>query len=276
MPRAWPALDLEGLGAPDLVQAALTDYDVAAIDERTPSLWRVFFATTHERARAAATLSAQFADLSTTPVDVPDEDWAARSQASLRAVRAGAIIVAPPWDVPAPEAGDTIVLVIKPSMGFGTGHHATTRLCLAALQAIDLRDRSVADIGTGSGVLAIAAARLGARRAVGIDDDADAIASALENLALNGHPAVTLRVADLRTEDLDPADVVLANLTGGLLEAAAPRVCQVLASTGRLILSGLTADEEAQVLAAFAPLVVERRGQEDEWVCVTLVRGPGQ
>jgi ribosomal protein L11 methylase PrmA len=79
-------------------------------------------------------------------------------------------------------------------------------------------------------------------------------------------------VADLRTERLGPADVVLANLTGGLLEATAPRVRAATASDGRLILSGLTTDEEDGVLAAFAPLVVERRGQEDEWVCVTLVR----
>jgi ribosomal protein L11 methyltransferase len=167
-------------------------------------------------------------------------------------------------------------------MGFGTGHHFTTRLCLDALQRIDLRDRSVTDVGTGSGVLAIAASLLGAAPVVAFDDDADAVSAARENLELNPEARVTLEVGDLRgdgggTEPAPstlrpppPADVVLANLTGGLLIAAAAALKQLTKPGGRLILSGFLTSEESEVLQAFAPLAIEDRLEEEEWLCVTL------
>src|ERR687897_2888415 len=115
--RSWPALEI---AAPDdLVQAALTDFDVAAIDDNAPDLWRVFFHTHDARAQAAASLRLQFRGLSVSAVDVPDEDWAARSQASLKAVRVGNIVVAPPWDIGGPDGASRVTIVIQPSMGFG-------------------------------------------------------------------------------------------------------------------------------------------------------------
>jgi ribosomal protein L11 methyltransferase len=265
--RRWPALEVSSLD--DFVQAALTNHDVAAIDEDAA---RVFFHTADERDRAAATLQRQFPALQTLPIDVPDEDWAARSQANLKAVRVGNIIVAPPWDVPATSPECPIVIVIQPSMGFGTGHHATTRLCLAHLQHVDLRGRTALDLGTGSGVLAIAASRLGASQVLAIDDDPDAIASARENLGLNPATNVTLGTVDLRRAALRPFDLVLANLTGGLLVGAAQALIQLAALGGSCIFSGFMQAEEPEVLAAFASCTIVERSQEDEWVCVTLSR----
>lgn len=258
--RTWPALDVTHV--PEFFEAALTDYHVTAITEGD-EVWRVFFHDAEERDRAASGLRATFDGLSLEPVDVPDEDWAARSQASLRAVHVGRVIVAPPWDAP-------VTIVVQPSMGFGTGHHATTRLCLAALQQVDLRGKTVIDVGTGSGVLAIAASLLGAANVIGIDDDADAVSAARENLSLNPRARVTLQVGDLKDAAPANADVVLANLTGALLVSAVDRLTQLTDSEGRLILSGFMAREERDVLQAFAPLAVEHRAQEEDWLCVTL------
>jgi ribosomal protein L11 methyltransferase len=280
--RTWPALEVrfaasaadEGadVSRPDLFLAALTDYDAAAVDDNTLGRYCVFFHTREDRDRALDGLR----EFSPTALDVPDEDWAARSQASLRAVQVGRLIVAPPWDTPAaapdsgaaPAAARTIV--IQPSMGFGTGHHATTRLCLASLQTIDVGGRSVLDVGTGSGVLAIAAHVLGGRPVLAIDDDPDAVQAARENVELNAGTDVHVRVLDLRSMDRDAFDVVLANLTGGLLIQTAARLQDLTRSGGELILSGFMQHEAADVLAAFARCRVRARVEEDEWVCVTL------
>jgi ribosomal protein L11 methyltransferase len=271
--RTWPALDIHPVS--EFLQAALVDYDASAVDERSADDWRVFFTSGSERDRAAAALKLEFPSLTIESIDVADENWAARSQASLRAVHVGNIVVAPPWDVPAgPQnrtrpAGETVI-VIQPSMGFGTGHHATTRLCIAALQRLNMEGCTVLDIGTGSGVLAIAASLLGASRAVGIDDDADAITAARENLELNPQAEATMLVADLRATDVGAADVVIANLTGGLLISAALTLQDFVARGGLLVLSGLMAIEERDVLAAFPTWTVEHRSEEDEWICLVL------
>jgi len=157
-------------------------------------------------------------------------------------------------------------------MGFGTGHHATTRLCIAALQRLNVAGRTVLDVGTGSGVLAIAASLLGASRSVGLDDDADAITAAQENLELNPQAEATMLVADLRAADVGSADIVIANLTGGLLISAALTLQDFVARGGSLVLSGLMAVEERDVLATFPTWTVEHRSEEDEWLCLTLQR----
>jgi ribosomal protein L11 methyltransferase len=272
--RTWAALVIAS--PDDLVAAALIDHDVAAIEE-TADAWRVFFHSPGARDAAAAVLKQDFPAIRLEPLEVPDDNWAARSQAGLKAITVGALTVAPPWDAgsnpkaqsPNPKAQ---TIVINPSMGFGTGHHATTRLCLAALQKIDLRRQSVIDVGTGSGVLAIAASLLGAASAIGIDDDLDAIQAATENAELNPRAKVTFETVDVRGDAREPADLVLANLTGGLIVAAAGQLQALTRPGGRLILSGFMTQEEEDVLRAFDYHEVMARAQEDEWVCVTLRR----
>ena len=275
MGKTWPALDIAfgDLALFDLVQAALVDFHITAVQELppgpiTPFAWRAFFTAAASRDDAAAALRRSFPTITVTATDIEDDDWAARSQASLHAIKVGRIVVAPPWDVP--KEPDTLTIVIQPSMGFGTGHHATTRLCLEALQEIDLRGARVIDVGTGSGVLAIAAARLGASQVLGIDDDEDAITSARESLSLNPGADVTLGVLDLRRTTLKPFDLAIANLTGALLISAAAALGSL--SSGRLVLSGFQSHEEHDVVEAFHGWRVERHAEEDEWGCVTMVK----
>ncbi len=207
-------------------------------------------------------------------MDVADEDWARRSQQDLGAVEVGRVVIAPPWAVPARDASapDRVTVVIQPSMGFGTGHHATTRLCTALLQRLDLSGRAVLDVGTGSGVLALTALALGARSVLAVDDDPDAIESARENLALNGGAVgIDLRVGDFRGLPPNRFDVVVANLTGGLLARSADVLAGAVASAGSLVISGVTLEEEAEVLRAFAPwMTVVERLTEDEWMAALL------
>ena len=257
---------------PDLLAAALDDFGVAAVheagDDHQP-FWRVFLSDQARVADAAARLRADWttAGCAIDVVEVDDEDWAARSQADLRHVTVGGLIVAPPWDVPASAGPDTRVIVIQPSMGFGTGHHETTRLCLRLLQRLDLRGRRVIDVGTGSGVLAIAAARLGASSVEGVDFDEDALQSARESVALNEvDDVVALRQADIRSDRLEPADLVMANLTGALLVAEAANLLRLLRPGGALIVSGYQDIESDHVVSSFAPRLSQvTRLAEHDW-----------
>lgn len=278
--RTWPALDIQQADPDELLHAFLIDFNVAAIEDS-----RFFFHTSDDRDRAAAALRAAFPALAVLAIDVADEDWAARSQAALRAIQVGNIVVAPPWDLPAATGGDQTsvgagssrpplmhAIIIQPSMGFGTGHHATTRLCLAALQQLDLQHRSVIDVGTGSGVLAIAARRLGASGVLALDNDPDAIAAAEENVALNQASRIALEVADFRESKIGQFDVLVSNLTGVLLIASAGRLQELVVAGGDIVISGFLTDEQPDVLAAFSASDAVKITQEDDWICAVLRR----
>lgn len=296
--KGWPALLLETTDADPsgeregLLAAVLADFDPVAIEDLVspplppgglwdptappppepppaPLRWRATFRAEPLRDAAAAAVRAMLPLVQCQSVELPDEDWAARSQQALRAITAGRFIVAPPWDVPAVTPDDAHVIVIEPSMGFGTGHHATTRLCLRALDAVSVRDRRVLDIGTGSGVLALAARRLGARDVEAVDIDADAIEAACRSAALNPQIGqVQFRVADFHDEaaGLAPADVLLANLTGAMLTRGRQALGRLLAPGGQLVLSGFMRDEVEAVRAAFGPEPPALMLEDEGWV----------
>lgn len=296
MAERWPALLVEAPvvdDSADTLAVLLDDLSPSAIEDLaeipippglwdmtfgplpdpppSPLRWRIHFATETDRDRAAEAISRACPHLALRPIAVDDEDWAARSQASLQAIHAGRFIVAPPWDLPRSVPPDTHLIVIEPSMGFGTGHHATTRLCLRLLSAIEVKGRRVLDIGTGSGVLAMAAALCGAAEVDGLDVDPDAIRSAEASAALNTlPPVIRFSVGDFRTAPPAPGDVVFANITGGMLRNTAARLTTLLSPGGRLVVSGFDHAEADAVREAFTGLSEVRRLHEDEWVALEL------
>ncbi len=273
--RTYAGLDISHHADGDIVIAFLDEHGPTAVEERGATL-RVFFATTHDRDAAAQTVRETLPEVVCAPVDVPDEQWAERSQASLTHVQVGAVVVAPPWDQPA--GSDATVITILPSMGFGTGHHASTRLCLGLLQEVSVRGLTVCDVGTGSGVLAIAAHRLGARAVTAIDYDHDSIVCARESAELN-HVTGGLTIAQVdleRTPEVEgaPFDLVLANLTGGLLRRLRDVLVSLTGPGGALILSGITAEERDDVVAAFVgdDVMLKSERHEAGWVGLRLQR----
>ena len=256
--------------------------DAAAPGHRHPpvSLERrvYFFSTASRDAARRAIDGALGADgARATPIDVADDGWAARSHAELRAVQVGDLIVAPPWDAPPPVAGSPTVVIIEPSMGFGTGHHASTRLCLRALQRFRDRlrtGRRMLDLGAGSGVLAIAAVLLGARSATAVDRDPDALANARDNVRRNGvDDRVRLVEGDLESLRLEAGDVVTANLTGAFFLRHAAALLRLVEAGGLLLAGGITVGEEPAVRAALEPRAgVRERAVEEEWVGLVLER----
>jgi len=200
---------------------------------------------------------------------VPDEDWVARSREQFGPIRVSATLwIVPTWRSP-PEP-DAINLVLDPGLAFGTGSHPTTRLCLQWLERSIAGGETVLDYGCGSGILAIAALKLGARRAVGVDIDPDAVATARANARRNG-------VAGEFLEDCAPftftADVVIANILANPLKLLAPILASRCRHGGQIALSGILPNQVREVESCYSPWIAFVPPAEAEgWVCLSGVK----
>jgi ribosomal protein L11 methyltransferase len=180
---------------------------------------------------------------------VADEDWVRRTQSQFAPIRISARLwIVPSWHA-APDP-DAICLVLDPGRAFGTGSHPTTRACLRWLERRVFRGARVLDYGCGSGILTVAAAKLGAAEVVGVDIDPDALAAARENAALNRTPA---RFLDARAPLDFSADLVVANILAGPLEVLAPLLAGRCRPGGRICLAGILEAEAPRVARAYAP-----------------------
>ncbi len=200
-----------------------------------------------------------------------EEDWANAWKEHYTPVRVGIrVVVRPPWQEYEPESDDVVVL-LDPGMAFGTGTHPTTQIALRLLETLDLKDRSVFDVGTGSGIIAIAAAKLGARSVDGVDIDAVSVRQAQTNIDLNdarGQVRIWQSAMEPGGESMSTYDVVVANIIARVLVEISDQIVASVAERGTLVLSGIIESKEAAVIDRYRSLGFERvqREQIEDWI----------
>jgi ribosomal protein L11 methyltransferase len=222
---------------------------------------------------AAALRSAACAPLEPALVDaLEDTDWVRETQRQFAPIRAGRRLwIVPTWHE-APEAG-AVNIVLDPGAAFGTGSHPTTQLVLAWLEQEVRGGETVLDYGCGSGILAIAAMKLGAGRAVGVDIDPLALEAARYNASIN---AVALDVRAAGADLVLQADITVANILANPLRMLAPLLASRTRPGGRIALSGVLAAQAGEVLAAYAPFFdMAAAGREGDWMCLAGTRVAG-
>ncbi|MFL5297735.1 MAG: 50S ribosomal protein L11 methyltransferase [Phenylobacterium sp.] len=276
-PRAEAEAAAAALDA-DPATEALT-YSILEEDE-AHDVWRIdaFPTSADERAALERTL-ARFAGLRVATETLADADWLAMALSGLPPVRAGRFFVYGAHDRGLAPAS-TVNLRIEAGAAFGTGHHGTTEGCLSAFDAL-LKARRfprVLDVGCGTGVLAIAAARTGSRLTLGTDIDAPSVRIANENARLNRASARFVHaggLADPRVRAGAPYDLVFANILAPPLVALAEDIRRALKPGGTAILSGLLRTQERRIVAAYAShgFRLARRLRRDAWATLVLTRG---
>ena len=197
-----------------------------------------------------------------------ERDWEQAYKKHFRPIQcAPDLWIVPSWSEP-PDANATII-ELDPGLAFGTGSHPTTALCLAWLAANPPRGRRVIDYGCGSGILAIAALKLGASAVVAVDIDEQALNASEANLRANRIDPDRVRVSDPRDMDSTPADLLIANILAGPLVQLAPRFAALVRPAGQILLSGILKSQLDEIQSAYAPafrLAEPRR--RDDWICL--------
>lgn len=225
---------------------------------------------------AGVALLAQAADLAGEPVPgrsqrraIAERDWVSETQAQFAPIDIGPRLrISPSWHRLADDERERTI-VLDPGLAFGTGSHPTTRMCLRWIERAMPAGARVIDYGCGSGILAIACARLGAREVLAIDIDEQALASAADNAAAN---QVRIEVRNSRDPAPPPADIVLANILANPLKLLAPMLESLVVPGGTILLAGLLERQVDEVAACYANCHIEVDQVDEGWACLRGIK----
>lgn len=260
------------------------NYDVQGFEESSTGLLTVYLLRSQWSEKEAASLNEHLATLPEKEVhlleseEIEDKDWNAAWEAEIEPVKiSDDLVISPSWKLDEARKLNTKYLItIDPKMSFGTGHHETTRLCLRAIEALDCAGRSVLDIGTGTGALAMYGLLRGAKYAVGIDTDEWSFKNVVENRERN---SFSNEQFDIRHGDLaatvksdEHFNIILANIHRNILLAINNEIKSHQNSGGNLIISGILEYDTDEVIEAYqiAGYKLIQRMQENEWIALHL------
>ncbi len=244
-----------------VAKAFLPAGDVARLDKLRQALWHL----------------GQLRPLAEPEVrELGPKDWAEAWKSGYQVLKIGRRLrIVPSW-IPYTPGPDEVIVTLDPGMAFGTGLHPSTQLCLLALEELVVPGMRILDVGTGSGILAIAAARLGAAEVLGVDIEEVAVRTARENVVLNGvSEVVHVLPGSVDGEDRGSYDLVLANILAEVVARLAPQLAKHTAPDGWLVASGIIESRMPAVERAFdvAGLVIGRRWQSEDWVALGARHG---
>lgn len=257
----------------DVLAGVLYFLGCLGIHEVSGDDWRIYFSRDWASENAEAlfkrlkALNPAFDETSVALVDVPFQDWGREWKQYFKPLQpVEGVWIRPPWEKLPVEARGIDVL-IDPQMAFGTGHHETTILMMKLMNEMSFNGLRVLDLGTGSGILAVLAARLGAERIVAVDNDPNAINNTRHNVKLNRIRNIEVKSGDIQTLEREEFDVALANINSEALEALAAKWKDLLTDGGKVIISGILTSETEPIESLYnkAGLTLLKRKDMNEW-----------
>lgn len=264
----------------DALSGTLYSLGCVGIHEVDQERWRVYFnknsltGNAAEMTSALKKLNPAFAEKDITISKLSNRDWNEEWRKYFQPIEpAKDVWIRPPWET-LPPGANGMEIIIDPQMAFGTGHHETTALMIRLMKEISFHNASVLDVGTGSGILAIFAGKLGSRSVAAIDNDSNAIANVERNMKLNRINNIDVKCVALESMSKLQFEVILANINYEVLSSSASKITQMLTEKGKLIISGILKKEAREIESLYEGKGLRLLKQEDlnDWAALMLER----